>query len=97
MDLDFEYPKLEYGTNTELLKEITLNGLKGLLDVDVSEKELEKVVLDKLNRYEIPVELVDSYAAGNINLLTAIDELQNIESNERLGGLSEVHGDVDPR
>lgn len=79
MNLDFEYPKLEHGTNTELLIEITLNGLKDVLGVEVDVQDLEKTILDKLNRYVIPVELVDAYAAGDINLLKVIEYLQDPE------------------
>jgi len=73
MGIDFEFPKIVHGTNTRLLKEITLNGLRELLGVKVDEMELEKIVLEKINRYEIPVELVDSYAAGEINLNKVIE------------------------
>ena len=38
MDIDFEFPKIVHGTNTQLLKDITLNGLRELLGVEIDEE-----------------------------------------------------------
>ncbi len=72
VSLDFEFPELKHKTNVELLKEITLNGLKDLLGIEIVEKDMEKVILDKINRYEIPPDLVDLYAIGRIDLLKVL-------------------------
>lgn len=75
VNFDFELPEIGHRTNTELLKYITLNGLKDLLGVEVVEKDIQEVVIDKINSYEIPPDLVDFYAMGRINLLTVLKRL----------------------
>jgi hypothetical protein len=76
VNIDFEYPEIEHRTNTELLKEITLNGLKDLLGIEIVEKDIE-VVLDKINRYVIPSVFVDLFAIGRISPLRALKLLHS--------------------
>lgn len=90
LNINFEYPELEHGTNTKLLKEITLTKLRDLLGVEVTEKDIEEVVLDKINRYVISPDLVDKYAAGRIILLKVLKRLQDPKYAKQRGGLSRL-------
>lgn len=82
---NFEYPELEHKTDTDLLREMTLDGLTDLLDVEIVEEDLERVISDKINRYAIPPELVNSYAEGKTNLLTVLRHLQGKKPVVRWG------------
>jgi len=76
MDVDCNLPELGYVTDTKLLRKLTLGGLESLLGVKVAEEDMD-IVVKKINRYAIPLNLVKSYACGEINLLKVLSALKD--------------------
>lgn len=74
MDVNFEFPALGHVTDIQKLRKFTLDGLEKLLGVKVTEKDMS-VVVEKIDRYPIPRDLVESYARGEINLLKVLAKL----------------------
>lgn len=72
IECDFHYPDLQYSTDTTLLKELTLNGLKSLLNRDVCEQDLKNLIYDKMNEYKISPDLVEAYSNEKIALMDAL-------------------------
>lgn len=76
----FDYPKLRHQTDIDLLREITFSGLNDLLKREVSKKDLEKLIYNKMDKYPIDPFIVYLYAKRKINLFTA---LEFINKNEK--------------
>ncbi len=70
---NFDYPKLKYKTDTNLLKEITLNSLENLLNKKIIEKDLEKIIIIKMNQLSIHPSLFHLYSKGEISLLNVLN------------------------
>lgn len=78
--INFKYPKLKYSTDLDVLNELTINGLKALFGKDIIDIDIRKVVLEKMDLYPIPKELVNEYAAGNITLLKALAAIEEAKT-----------------
>lgn len=90
IDVDFKFPLLDYKTDTNLLKKITFDGLKDQLDIEASPEDIEKTVVEKINRFQVPKHLVDLYAAGEINLLRVLKHFDEIKKKKPRGLFSRI-------
>lgn len=76
LSLSYRFPELRHVTNTQLLEDITLSGLKGLLGKDVSKQDTLGVI-SKIRKFRVPRYLVDQYASKRINILDAIKAINS--------------------
>jgi len=74
--LDFRFPDLSYGTDTQLLENITLEGLRNLLENKITKQELYNII-PKVQNFDICPDLVDLYASKQINIVNVIKNLQS--------------------
>jgi hypothetical protein len=65
----------KYGTDVELLKEITLGGLQSLLGRKVVESEM-LTVISKVEDQKIPHRVIALYGEGRVTIMEAINEIE---------------------
>jgi len=76
LSLNYSFPNLNYVTDTQLLEDITMEGLRNLLKRKINKQDAYKII-SKVQNFDICPDLVNLYASKQINILNVIKNLQS--------------------